>query len=298
MINTDSPVEDQLSSLEKQVFSIQKNILLNYKSDSNVTLEGPFVKYTIYGLTGCSIAENKKALIHNPYVKSMLVSDDFSYLIFELQEGISYKNDKIFIDALAQKTLFNILSQTEIEFFAPSIGLELYKENANLRINEAVKLCESISIHRSIGAESIYKSITSTHSGFDKYPVQYYKIMSILQNPNTIIQFLSLYQILLEETEKLNKQNNFVGPNGTPFKGQRNVIEYFKHHISKYPFIKFRQSRDYDRPEDSITYLRNEIGHCEDFNDLSSYQRLGSTIKYSTIKNLLKVLSDVLDELK
>ena len=74
------------------------------------------------------------------------------------------------------------------------------------------------------------------------------------------------------------------------------VIDYFTKNKDKYSFLRFsptrRKGKNFD--EDCFTYIRNEIGHCEETNDLNLYTQLGSTITQELIRQLVIVINDVI----
>jgi hypothetical protein len=115
--------------------------------------------------------------------------------------------------------------------------------------------------------------------------VKYERIFKTLHNPNTIVQFMSLYQFLMELLQE-----------SRPHVSQKSVINYLKNNESKYDFLYFKPTRkegeNFD--EDCFTYIRNEIGHSEETNDLNLYKQLGSQITQQLIKNLIIVINDVI----
>lgn len=78
---------------------------------------------------------------------------------------------------------------------------------------------------------------------------------------------------------------------------QKNITKYIKNNKDRYPTIGFRKSRKADYDEDYLTYLRNEIGHCEDTNDFELYATLGNQISDEVIKLIIKVLNDLILDL-
>jgi hypothetical protein len=114
----------------------------------------------------------------------------------------------------------------------------------------------------------------------------YERIFKTLFNPVKVVQFLSLYQLLYELLSK-----------GKSYPAQRYVTEYIENNRDRYPTIEFKSSRKNDKNEDSLTYLRNELTHCEDTNDFNLYSQLGNQISDSVIKQIIIVLNDVIMEL-
>ncbi|AVK48996.1 hypothetical protein AXY43_13735 [Clostridium sp. MF28] len=79
---------------------------------------------------------------------------------------------------------------------------------------------------------------------------------------------------------------------------QRNVVDYIKDNKNRYEFVYFKPTRRINRnfEEDCFTYIRNEIGHSEETNDLELYKELGSNISQNLIKNLILIINDAILE--
>ena len=99
---------------------------------------------------------------------------------------------------------------------------------------------------------------------------------------------MSLYQFLLDLLSE-----------GHTYPAQSYVTEYFKNNIDKYPYVSFKPTRRKNKEfnEDIFTYIRNEIGHSEETDDLELYENMGKQINNQLIKNLVHVLNDVINQL-
>lgn len=247
-----------------------------------------YIQYKISGLNGLTIDDNNKYCIKNDLIKNILLDENLEHLTLEFNDNISYKEHKHKIDLYATELLFNLILKTEVEFKQPNIFLEILDEDDCIHINESLSIRETLKIERHFNAEKIYSDIIDPQKGFENHRILYNRILGILQNPNYVIQFMSLYEILLELLKKPCDKKAY----------QANITNYIKQHTPKYSFISFKESTlKNGKYEDSITYLRNEIGHCEETDDIETYKRLGSQINSFTIKNILIVINDVINEL-
>lgn len=251
------------------------------------------VQYNLSGFQNLTLTDNMPYKIeNNKFVDTVQLNDNLTKMILYLKPDVCYSKNEPDIDIFASQILFNLIAKTEVDIATPAWYVDGIFENGKNLLNEQIGFTETLTIFKSINAKRIYDIIVNSSNSIDKHQLIYERIFGILQNPNIIIQFMSLYQILLDNTIHI------VG-NG---KGQRNIADYIKLHEEKYPFISFKESRDPRKKargelEDTFTYIRNEIGHCEETNDLLAYIHAGNQITNQLIKNMLIVLNDVINEL-
>lgn len=247
---------------------------------------GRYLQYKLVGFSGLKLEKNSVYHISNKWIKTILLDENVSILTVVLNDDILYCEHIADIETYLNHICFNLITETEADISMPIRYLELIKDGSNMQINDHITLRDSISITRIMPAESVYSAVVNAPTDFENHAVIYERIFKTLHNPNLIVQFMSLYQLLME-----------LLANGGKIE-QRNVVDYFKNNKSKYPFISFRPTRNtkvkvsYD--EDSFTYFRNEIGHSEDTNDMEQYKSLGSQVSSQTIKKLVKVINDVI----
>jgi hypothetical protein len=150
-----------------------------------------------------------------------------------------------------------------------------------------MSLRDTLSGVSKIEANDLYKYAIESPTAIFTKNVTYYRIFHILHNPNRISQFMELYQMLLELCTAASGKNKFE---------QRHVCEYFRENCSKYPQVAFKQTRrprkEFD--EDTFTYMRNEIAHCEETDNLEEYEKLGENISGQIIKEMLRVINDLI----
>ena len=256
--------------------------------------ESDRVQYNLSGLMNLTLNENSVFKVeNNQYIEAIQLDNNLTKMTLYLKSGVHYDDNASEIDLFAKEIIFNLITKTETEIMCPDWYMEGVFENGKLKINERIKVREDVAVLRSYSAESIYNAVVTSPTAIRKHTVIYERIFGILQNENPVVQFMSLYQILLEQT------NILAGIKDVDKYDQIRVANYLKTHKSKYPFNTFQKSRKASRPwkEDKFTYIRNEIGHCEETNDVAAYKQAGSQITSDLIKNILLVLNDVIMEL-
>lgn len=250
------------------------------------------VQYNLSGLKNLGLTENLLFKIaDNQYIEAIHLDDDLTKVVVHLKDGVHYIDKASDIDSFVKQIFFNLVAKTDADIVCPNWYTEGIFENGKFEVTERMDFREEATVFRSYSAEGIYDTVVNSPTAIHKHAVLYERIFGVLQNENPVVQFMTLYQILLEETSRLA---------GGKSRGQSNIVNYLKVHESKYPFIQFQPSRDSrkkDRDEDTFTYIRNEIGHCEETNDFIAYKQAGQKITNALIKNILIVLNDVIMEL-
>lgn len=262
---------------------------INYENLTLSSNNESFVKYKVTGLTGLTLSKNFKFQTNNEYVKNIFLDDNLEYLRIELNDNISYIEYSNEIDLFAKGVLFNLIINTSAEFSTPVIFIDTLKESDSLTLFDNIGFTEKITMHRTEDANKIYTTISNVSK--DLNSLYYNKIFEILQNQNLIVQFENLYQMALDLTKKPKDIRSY----------QKNLTDYLKKHKDRYPFISFFMSIDKNGKEiqvDSITFLRNQISHSKKISYLNTYSHLGSQINCFTIKNLLKIITDILNDKK
>lgn len=247
-----------------------------------------YVQYKLHGFNNLILKENIQYEIDHPLIRSIHISDDITSMIVHLNDNIHYKEHHIDIERYLNHICFNLIIQTEAELSQPVRILECIHDDNTISCYEHVRILDNVKIVRNYDAEGIYHKIIDSQTSFDKHYIKYERIFHILHNPNKIMQFMSLYQFLLDLLSE-----------GKEHPQQRYITEYFTNNKEKYPLVSFkptrRPNRDFD--EDMFTYIRNEIGHCEETNDFALYEKIGTQITGPLIKDLVSVLNDVINHL-
>ncbi|MGD9567810.1 MAG: hypothetical protein AB7V48_05730 [Sedimentibacter sp.] len=251
-----------------------------------------YLQYRLHGFENITLTDNDYYPVNNHLFKSILLSDDVKQMTVGLKDGITYEEYKNEIDAYLNQICFNMIINSNVSLNAPYRTIEIIqdKEENNtqneVRVFDYITFKDEIIIQRHIGAQSFYENIINQPTSMDKHFVLYERIFKTLFNPVKVVQFLSLYQLLYELLSK-----------GKSHPAQRYVTEYIENNKDRYPAIEFKPSRKNNKKEDSMTYLRNEITHCEDTNDFNLYSQLGDQISDAVIKQIIIVLNDVIMEL-
>lgn len=253
-----------------------------------------YLQYKLHGFETVTLKSNESyyQLDNNPLFKSIHISDDIKKLVVELKNGVTYEGYKNEIGAYVNQLCFNMIIQANIVLDSPHRTLEIIKDKdegaaqGELIIRDYATFRDKVIIKVLTSADNFYKDVINKETAMDKHFVLYERIFKTLSNPNKVVQFLSLYQFLYD---LLGKEK--------PQAAQKYVTQYIKDRGSKYPHIGFKPSRKHGKDEDDLTYLRNEISHAEDTNDLELYSKLGIEITDSKIKQIIIILNDVLLEL-
>lgn len=253
---------------------------MDYSKSSN------YLICKLYGFKNLTIMENKNYPIKNELIKSIKLNDNLESIQIELKDGITYTGHEDEIKSYLYHICFNLIIRTEVFYTMPMYSIDLIHENnKDLKAKDILNIRGVCEIRRDYSADDIYYKITNSSTNIEKNIMKYERIFKTLHNPNKIVQFMSLYQFLMELLQ-----------GDKEYPSQKNVTEYLRKKEKEYDFISFKKTRKKGQnfDEDYFTYKRNEIGHSEETNDLNLYRKLGSEIDQQTIKNLVIVINDVI----
>ena len=265
----------------------------DHPSEDNVmaALESPYVRYSMQGLNNLRISHNTKMPITHPLIKSVSIQDDLKCFALELNKGIQYIEHKSAIDLYASQLFFSLVVQTDADIDQPRKLISAVADGTRNDLFESALITDHVEVSLKVEpVDFVYSMINTAPPAFDKREVLYERILGMLQNPNLVVQFISLYELLMELLTP-----NF--PAQRP--GQKKVCNYFSQNTKKYPDVTFCPSRDKSRKfkEDSFTFLRNKLAHCEDTNNMDLYRQSGNEITCQTIKQLTRAINDVIIEM-
>lgn len=256
-------------------------------SELNNNLQSPnYLMCDLYGFENLSLSDNQKYIINNELIKYISIDDNLKSMYVELQDDITYSENEQKIKNYLYHICFNLIIKTEVYYDTPIYIIKFIREKDKpIIIKDRLGICDTAKILKSFSAQSIYNKIINSPTNIEENFIKYERIFKTLHNPNTIVQFMSLYQFLMELLQ-----------GSRPHPSQRAVINYLKDNEEKYDFLYFKPTRkeggNFD--EDCFTYIRNEIGHSEETNDLNLYKQLGSQITQKLIKDLIIVINDVI----
>lgn len=291
-IRIDGKTKEKLNKItEEKDTSISEVVRQGIEQEyNNINGSENYLQYRLYGFKNLVLTDNFKFSIDNEFIKNIRISDNVDTMTVELRNNISYEQNKQQIESFLNHICFNLIIKTDVDIYQPVRVLEVIKENNSIiKIKDRIQMKEKVTFIRNYPASVIYDRIVNSKTSFDKNFVKYERIFKTLHNPNPIAQFMSLYQFLMELLSK-----------GKSKVEQRNVVDYIKDNRSKYGFVYFKPTRRVNRnfEEDCFTYIRNEIGHSEETNDLELYKSLGSQISQNLIRNLVLIINDVILELE
>lgn len=258
------------------------NNKLNEKS-----VESPnYIECKLYGFEGLTLINNKKCKIDNELIKSIFISDNLKDMIVEFQDNVTYTANKKEIEDYLYHICFNLIVKTKVCYCIPYYDVSvIYENNKPIESSDRINLNCSTKIKREVSAESIYSKIIDSPTNVKNNFIKYQRIFKTLHNVNIIAQFMSLYQLLME---LLKGNRRYVS--------QTAVTQYLEDNKDRYDFLYFKDTRKEGKnfKEDCFTYIRNEIGHSEDYEDLNLYKNIGKQINQQLIKNLIIVINDVI----
>lgn len=257
------------------------------KSEVNINTKSPnYLICNLYGFDNLNLSDNQKYIMDNELIKSMSIDDNLQSIYVELRDNITYTGHEKEIENYLYHICFNLIIKTEVCYTMPVYCINLIHENNKpMTIKEDIEVHDSFKIIHNSPAKPIYDKIINSPTNIKENFIKYERIFKTLHNPNNIAQFMSLYQFLMELLQGIR-----------PYASQKSVIKYLENNKDKYTFLYFKQTRKKGEEfeEDCFTYIRNEIGHSEETNDLNLYKQLGSQITQQLIKNLIIVINDVI----
>lgn len=243
------------------------------------------IRIKLHGFKNLILNNNSPCECENEIIENFYIDDKLEYIQLVLKNDIDIEKDRDKIDCFLYHIYYNLLMHRETKFDVPYFDCEYIKNAKHIKVTDKIEFFDTVNITTSISAEGFYNEILLNSTEINSNFLKYKRIFKTLENPNIIIQYMSLYQYLMELLSGNNKNIS-----------QKAVIKYFKSNKEKYPFVSFEETRksNSNYEEDCFTYLRNEIAHCEKTNNFSLYCDLGSKISQLTIKNLIKVINDVI----
>ena len=263
---------------------------MEYVYIEKLTSDGDsYVEYEIKGFNSkndISITCNNPYLYNNhKFLYSFIIKDDFTRIIFSLKKGLDAYNYLAEIEIEMERICFNLITYESVSVFQPIWFLKKIKTNQKKSsFEEKILFYESLDIKIRLSSSEFYSSIISGKNLItdSKKRTIYKFIFDILQTPNLVIQYMTLYDLL----------KKLVSKNSEPI--QRDVIEFFERYKNKYTDVTWEASRKCkNKKEDCFTYLRNQISHSQ---DLSAGIIKGLDVNERKIKYLVRVINDILCE--
>ena len=242
-----------------------------------------YLQYKLIGFKCLTLKDNKEDYeIDNQYIHSIYFDDKLTVI---LQDGIFYNEHENEIELYLDYICFNLIIQDGVEIQCPLRRLKIVKDGSNMLMHDCIGINDKLEIETKVPAQNVYQKVVNSPTVITTKHVLYERIFKTLQNPNIIIQFMSLYQFLME---LLSDGENRVE--------QKHVVKYFEANAKKYNFITFKPTRRLNGfwNEDDFTYMRNKIAHIEATNNIDEYRSLGKQISPYLIQKIIIVLNDVI----
>lgn len=247
--------------------------------------------YVIFKLCGFNPFKNYRIInsytydLKHKYIKSIFINDELTEMRINLHKDIDYCKHRLEIRTYLYCICFNLILKIESEAYLPYYIEEIICRNGKMVLKDSLPLTDTMKIIKEETAEDFYKKILNSPTGIKENFIQYEIIFKILNNPNRIVQFMSLYDLLLRLRQGKDK-----------YPSQKKVTDYLKKNKDRFNFISFHNTRKKNKNyrEDNFTHLRNQIAHCEEFNDIDNYKKLGEEIDAKLIRNLLEVINDTI----
>ena len=231
---------------------------------------------------GMKISNNEPYIFDaHPFLHSFFINDSFSEITFYFKEGL---NPKDYIKELGDELeaiCFNIITRTEIQTFCPVCTIKMIN-GEEINLNDYMSFSESLQIIESEEASSFYGKLVGSDLKLSENKAAYKELFYILHNPNRVVQFIGLYDVLARLVQ-----------HGDAF-SQSQMHDFFGRNKERYPFITFTTKTENERGhEDSFTKLRNDIAHSKRVG-IEEYLKIADNIPYQTIQQILLVISDIL----
>ena len=212
---------------------------------------------------------------------SFFINDNFSEITFYFKEGLEPKDYLGKLGDELETICFNIITRTPIETFCPVCTIKMIN-GEKICVNDYMQMSESLQMIEQEEASSFYSKLVDSDVKLSDNKAAYKELFFILHNPNRVVQFIGLYDVLAGLVQ-----------HGDTF-SQSHMHDFFGRNKERYPFISFTNNPDHSRGhEDSFTKLRNDIAHSKRIG-IEEYLKIAENIPYETIQQILLVISDIL----
>ena len=217
-------------------------------------------------------------------LKKVVINTSFDEITFFLKDEKKYNQYKQEISCELERICFNIIAYSEIHTFTPicylNVVVDCEGNDITATINDSFRLRECMMMDIKCDPKELENKIFITESNFDKQLASYKELFWILHNPNLVIQFLGLYDLM----------SGLISDE----RAQKHVHTYFRINKDNYPNVKFEISnKDNKTEEDCFTHLRNVIAHSKQAG-INEFVKTAALINECHIKQLLQVINDLL----
>ena len=221
---------------------------------------------------------------HNIF-ESVFIDSNFSTITFTMLPNLEAKDYLNEISDELEKICFNIIAYSEVSTLQPFCSVEMITnvQGKKIEMKDTFSLRDRLKIHVEIESSSFYESVMNKNTPVSDYKAIYKELFLILHNPHEVIQFIALYDILLNLICSPNKGNK-----------QKQVHDFFGKNKSKYPYIQFFPcNNDPSKNEDTFTHLRNNIAHSKSAG-IHKFYETSQSITHMEIASILQVINDII----
>ena len=176
--------------------------------------------YTMHGFNVSATDNSYKRLVRlknnfeyvykeHAFLETVYIDENFKRMVFTMRSG---KEAKQYINQISdelERICFNIIAYSEVETLQPVCYLEMItnEDGTNVEINDRISFRDSVRFNVSIETSDFYDLIMNKRTPLSDNKAIYKELFYILHNPHTVIQFIALYDILLDLICPLDKKN-------------------------------------------------------------------------------------------
>lgn len=240
------------------------------------------IVWEMIGFKKLVLKDNEKYYLENhKLLKSIYIGCDnsgFTRLEIEIKDQVDITQEFYEeIGNIAENICLNLIINEDILINKPLIRViednlmpEYKKQNDYIEIRSSLKMIAKLP------ALDIYKEALRLDKNYAKNKLIYYRIFRLLECDNELIQFLGLYDFLLELTNKGNSEKiqaklvTFI---------QENQSELKKFYNNRADFFEIKPTGVRNKLEDGLTRFRNKIAHSERVDDAKEYTALEKSAK-------------------
>ena len=268
-----------------------------------------YVRYALCGFSAyngdskeweINLQDNREHIYQDhAFLYSAFIGDHLESIVLKLLPNIRCIDYLEELDREVEKICFNIISHAvELSDVTPFWYLDLYidenGQDCTLSLQEKIGLHEKLFVIKNFSAKSIYNAAFGNENALERYAPQYKALFYVLQNPNQVIQFMGLYDIMADLIYKsdANKEKDAK---------QYMICNFFDKYKGRYKGItvemrdaKDSKGKDTTKKEDTFTYIRNQIAHSIDRGGTENFLEVSKSISFEQIQTLLTIINDLL----
>ena len=235
--------------------------------------------YRIEGIKGIELKNISPFFIEDNCIESFYLDLKLDKLYIKLKKEVNYEVEYDHINEFALSIFKSLLLINNIEITNPRIFLE-QTGVINVSISASIDFIKIESNDNGV----FYKQLFDYSKSLQVNDDVTLRTFELLKSNDKIIQFLGLYNLIMELISSGNKTSN-----------QKEVTKYFKDNESKYGIRLLTSTRKNSSEdlEDELTQIRNEIAHQERIKDYSKIHSISEKITPRLIKKMIIIINDI-----